>query len=103
MRETQAQLDQRESKIRDLTLQLETARENDAKATALTASLRQRLVHLEAQAGSIEGAASRSEVAVSSLQTQLKESQDRILELESRLRYETRKCDLSILEFYEIT
>ena len=90
MRETRSQVEIREEKIRDLKLEVETERESNAKHMTLAQSLRQQLIRFEAEAGSLEGAASRSELAVHTLQTQNNDLQNRILELESRLRYEHR-------------
>ncbi|KAI0225840.1 hypothetical protein LSAT2_023409 [Lamellibrachia satsuma] len=86
LREVQAQLDAREDKIRELKLQAETARESEAKHIALVHSLRQKLCEYDASHGSLEGAANRSEVAIQTLQRDNKESNERIVELESRLR-----------------
>jgi len=49
-------------------------------------SLRQKLAEYEAAFGDVEGAASRSELAIVTLQQQARESQQRIVELESQLR-----------------
>ena len=84
----QAQLDAREDKIRELKLQTETARESEAKHVALVHSLRQKLCEYDASHGSLEGAANRSEVAIQTLQRDNKESNKRIVELESRLRWD---------------
>ena len=82
----QAQLEAREDKIRELKLQAEMARESEGKQVALVHSLRQKLCEYEATHGSLEGAANRSGVAIQTLQRDNKESQERIVELESRLR-----------------
>ena len=80
-------MDAREDKIRELKLQTETARESEGKHIALVHSLRQKLCEYEASHGSLEGAASRSEVAIQTLQLNNKESHERIMELDSRLRW----------------
>ena len=84
--DTKAQLDIREEKIQQMKFEAETARENEAKQQAIANSLRMQVIEFETKFGSIESAASRGEVAVQTLQTQLKEANERILELESRLR-----------------
>lgn len=86
-RELKGQLEEREEKIRTLKLEIEIARENEAKQVAISSTLRQKVAEFESEYGSLEGAASRGELAIQSLQTQLKDSNERILELESRLRY----------------
>ena len=80
------QLDSREDKIRELKIHVETSRENEAKQIAMAQSLRQKVIEYEAQYGSLEGAANRSEHAINTLQRDNKEQQERILELESRIR-----------------
>ena len=67
-------------------MELETTRENEAKQCALVGTFRQRLAEYEATAGTLERAASRSELAVQSLSKQNAELQDRIIDLESRIR-----------------
>jgi len=49
-------------------------------------SLREKLAEYEAAFGDVEGAASRSEVTIVTLQQQAKESQQHIVELESQHR-----------------
>ena len=86
LREVRAQVDIREEKIRDLKMEVETERESKAKHMAIASSLHKQLVQFQAETGSLEGAANRSELAVHSLQSQNNELQNRILELETRLR-----------------
>ncbi len=83
------ELDRREGKIRDLKVELETTRENEAKQSALVGTFRQRLSEYEATAGTLEGAASRSELAVQALNKQNADLQDRIIDLEARIRFRT--------------
>jgi len=64
----------------------DTCREAEARNTAAMHALRQNLMMYEAQFGQLEGAANRSGFAVSALQKENHEAQQRILELESRLR-----------------
>ena len=67
-------------------MEMEITRENEAKQSAISSTLRQKVSEFESQYGTLEGAASRSEYAVQSLQSQLKDSNEKIMELESRLR-----------------
>ena len=53
----------------------------------LANTLKDQMFKFEAEAGTFEGAATRSELAVQSLQLQNSELQKRILELEARMRY----------------
>ena len=82
----QGQLDIREEKIRELRMHVETSREAEAKQAAMFESLRQKLAEYEAQYGSLEGAATRSELAINTLQRENNNAQERIMELESRLK-----------------
>ena len=82
----QVQLDTREEKIRELKLQLEISRENEAKHKALTATLREKLAGFEGEFGNLEDVASRSSVALQTLQRQNAEAKARIIELERRTR-----------------
>ncbi len=68
-------------------LQLETAKESEAKHIAMVQTLRSQLVEYQAQQGSIEGQANRSEVTIAALQRENKNYQERMLEMESRMRY----------------
>ena len=76
----------REDRIKELKLQLETVKESESRQMALCTSLRAKIAEYEAQAGSLEGAASRSEMAIHSLQNECSSYQERILELEHRLK-----------------
>ena len=73
--------------IRELRKEVEIVRENEAKHVAIAQSLRERLVQYEAQHGSFEGAKERSDIVIASLKREKDESNSKILELESRLRY----------------
>ena len=77
----------REDKVKELRLQLETTKASETKQAAMCTSLRAKLAEYEAQAGSLEGAASRSEMAIHSLQRECGNYQERIIELEHRLKY----------------
>lgn len=86
VRELQHHVDERESKIQQLKLEIETARENEAKQVAYVTQLRHQLAEYEALHGNLEGAKQRGEIALSALQLETKESSQRILELERRNR-----------------
>ena len=83
----QVQLDSREDKIRELKLHLEAARESEAKYKALHQTIREKMVSYETEYGSLENAATRSSVAIETLQRQTADSKARIIELERRNRY----------------
>lgn len=86
IRELQAQLEVREDKNRELKLQLDATREAEANQSVTVSSLRQRLLEYEERYGSLEGAATRSSIAVKSLQLNNQDAHDRIMELESRIK-----------------
>lgn len=79
------ELELRDIKIREMHLSCNSSQDTEARATGLVQTLRDRLAQLEAHAGSVEGAAGRSEFTISKLQKDAREQQDRILELEGRL------------------
>ena len=64
----------------------ETSKENESRLTALLESHRQQIVDLEGKAGSYEHVVGRSEYTVKALQQQSTDYQEKILELEARIR-----------------
>lgn len=86
IRENEAQLESKEVKIRELKSLYETSKENESKLTAMLESYRQQILELESKAGSYETVMGRSEFTVSELQRQIRDGNDKILELESRIR-----------------
>lgn len=86
LRDAKGQVDIREDKLRELRLALETSKETEGKHMALVQSLRDKLVEYEAQMNILEGAATRSELAIRTLSQDNQACQKRILELESALR-----------------
>jgi len=84
--EAQREIDSREQTIRDLQASVDVRMEVDARHESHIQSLRQKLAEYESAYGSIEGAANRSELTIVTLQQQNNEAQQRIVELESRLR-----------------
>lgn len=86
IRDLEVQLESKDEKIRELKLHVEAAREGEAKHAALVQSLRQKIVEYETTYGTLEGAANRSELAINTLQRENKNHQERILELESRVK-----------------
>ncbi|XP_060072809.1 coiled-coil domain-containing protein 170-like [Ylistrum balloti] len=79
-------LEAKEIKIKELKTLYDTSKENEHHLTTLLESHRQQIMELEGKAGSYETAVGRSEFTVSALQQQIREGQEKILELESRLR-----------------
>ncbi|XP_013406676.1 coiled-coil domain-containing protein 170 [Lingula anatina] len=85
-KDLQIQVESKDDKIKEIRKEVEKYKENDARLSSLVQSLRDRLHEAESQSGSLEAAAGRCEVTISSLQKENREAQDRIVELESRLR-----------------
>ncbi|ELU12895.1 hypothetical protein CAPTEDRAFT_173947 [Capitella teleta] len=79
--------------MRELKHHAEAAREGEAKQTAIVQSLRQKIVEYETTYGCIEGAANRSEHAISTLQRDSQVQQERIIDLESRIKDLLREKD----------
>ena len=86
LRDRERELDSKDSHIRELKLEIEGFRDTDNKQVAVIQSLRDQLQQYNLQAGSLDTIAARGELAVSTLQRDLKDSQERVLELENRLR-----------------
>lgn len=84
----QAQLEAREDKVRELKILSETARESEDRNALIIQQLRGQLMRYQSEFGNLEEVASRSGIAISSLQEDTREAHQRIFELESRLRWE---------------
>ena len=87
VRELQSQLNIKEEKFREVRTELDQVRESEAKATTLVQSLKQRLAQYESTSGSYDGLASKTELTVTTLQRENRESKEKIIELETRIRY----------------
>lgn len=86
VRELQAQLEVKEDKIRELKILNDTCRDSEDKNGLAVQQLRHQLLRYESAFGKLEDAASRSGIAIFSLQDDAREARQRIVELESRLR-----------------
>ena len=85
--ESQCEVQQRDRVIADLRLIRESERAvADQQSDNIVQSLKQKLAEYESAFGDVEGAASRSELTIVTLQQQATESRQRIIELESQLR-----------------
>jgi len=84
--EAQCAADERDRMISELRSTCESGKLAELQTDNMLQSLRQKLAEYEAAFGDVEGAASRSELAIVTLQQQARESQQRIVELESQLR-----------------
>ncbi|XP_033736128.1 coiled-coil domain-containing protein 170-like [Pecten maximus] len=84
--ELKTELEAKDIKIKELMTLYDTSKDNEHRLTSLLESHRQQIMELEGKAGSYETAVGRSEFTVSALQQQIRQGQEKILELESRLR-----------------
>lgn len=89
---TQCELDQRDRVVTELRSACESGKLSELEADKALQSLRQRLAEYEAAFGDVEGAASRSELTIVTLQQQARETQQRILELDSLQRLVLKAC-----------
>uniref|UniRef100_H2ZF69 Coiled-coil domain-containing protein 170 n=1 Tax=Ciona savignyi TaxID=51511 RepID=H2ZF69_CIOSA len=86
LNDLRSRLDLKDNHIRELRSKLEVAKENAARQDIMLQSLRDRVFSAENQNGELEQASTRGSTTIQSLQKQNREAQDRIVELESRLR-----------------
>ena len=86
LREVQAQLEVREDKLKELRTQLECAHETEVRMNVTIQSLRNKLVEFESHLATMEGRTSRSDLVVQTLQQENREANDRLIELETKLR-----------------
>ncbi|KAL8608648.1 hypothetical protein ACOMHN_002877 [Nucella lapillus] len=93
LKECEAEAEAKEVKVRELESLLETKRENEARFTELIQSLRERTSELEGQLGSYETVSNRGEYTISTLQKDLRASNDKVVELEVRIKDLTEERD----------
>ena len=86
IRELENELEIRDVKIKEMALMTETSHENEARLQGMVESLRAQVSDLEGRSSAFESVAGRSEFTVSALKKENKAAQERIVELESRLR-----------------
>jgi len=84
--EAQCEVDQRDRVVTELRSTCESGKLSELEADRTLQSLRQRLAEYEAAFGDVEGAASRSELTIVTLQQQARETRQRIVELDSLQR-----------------
>ncbi|XP_070180437.1 coiled-coil domain-containing protein 170-like isoform X2 [Littorina saxatilis] len=94
MKDYESQLEVKDIKIQELHNVLEMNRENENRLSDLVQSLRERVRDLEDQMGSVHTVSNRGEYTISALQQELRESNDKVVELEARLRkeHDDRNC-----------
>ncbi|KAK6183719.1 hypothetical protein SNE40_011145 [Patella caerulea] len=95
LRDTEHILEAKDIKIRELQSLLETNRENELRLTEIVNDLREQLHDLQNKTGSIESVAGRSEYTVAALQEENREKNDRIVQLEARLRKQLDERELA--------
>ena len=86
IKELENEIEMRDVKIKEMALLTETSRDNETRLQTLIESMRGQITDLEGRAGAFESVAGRSEFTVAALQKESKAAQERIVELEARLR-----------------
>ncbi|KAL5009306.1 hypothetical protein ScPMuIL_014887 [Solemya velum] len=86
VRQLQSELDEKDMKLREMKVLLDTSKENEARLSAMLDSQRMRMSSYESKTGSLETVATRSELTLQNLQRENRELQEKTMELESRLR-----------------
>nr|KAG5702124.1 hypothetical protein BaRGS_010390 [Batillaria attramentaria] len=94
MKDMEYQLEGKEVKIRELQSLLETTRENESRLSDAVQTLRDRVRELEDQLGSYQTVSDRGEYTISSMQSELREANDKIVQLEARLRRQLDERDM---------
>ena len=84
--ESHRDVEHRDGLIEELRSTCESSKVAELEADGVLQSLRQKLAEYEAAFGDVEGAASRSELTIITLQKQASESRQHIMELESQHR-----------------
>lgn len=85
--ELQVSLDTKEDRLREMKLQLDASRDTETRQAALIQTQRDKLLEYESARGTLEGTASLNELSFQALQQEHREAQQRIIDLEARLRY----------------
>lgn len=86
LKECEAELETKDVKVKELETLLESKRENESRLTELIQSLRERIGELEGQVGSYETVSTRGEYTISTLQKDLRDSNQRVVQVETHLR-----------------
>lgn len=68
-------------------IQLDSMRETESRQATLIHTQREKLLEYETHRGNLEGSANLHELSFQALQQEHREAQQRIIDLESRLRY----------------
>ena len=86
LKEYEAQFEAKEIKIKELKNLLDSTRENESRLSDVIQSLRDRVRELEDQLGSYHTVSNRGEFTITSLQRELRDANDKVVELEGHLR-----------------
>lgn len=79
-------MEAKDIKIKELQCALDTGTENESHLSDLVQKLRDRVRDLEDQLGSYTSVSNRGEYTISTLQQELRMANDKVVELETRLR-----------------
>lgn len=80
----------REEKIKELRAQAEYQRETEARLNTAIQTLRSKLGEYEAHSTGLEGTVNRTEIVLQTLQEDNRSAQEKIIDLEGRLRLAER-------------
>lgn len=86
VRDLQMSLESKEDRIREMKIQLDSMRETESRQATLIHTQREKLLEYETHRGNLEGSANLHELSFQALQQEHREAQQRIIDLESRLR-----------------
>ncbi|CAK8692866.1 unnamed protein product [Clavelina lepadiformis] len=86
LRELQSKLELKDNFIHELRSKLKLMKEDNARQTALIQTLREHVHQAEHQSGTLEHITSKGSVTIQTLQRENREAQEKILDLEARLR-----------------
>ncbi|XP_066279979.1 coiled-coil domain-containing protein 170-like isoform X2 [Branchiostoma lanceolatum] len=77
--------------IRDLESEVQSYKEDNARQVALVQTLRNRIREMDDETGTLSVVKGRGEITIQALQKEVREYQDRVAELEGRLRFKERR------------
>lgn len=95
VKDYEVQMEVKDIKIKELQNLVETVRENEARLSDIIQSLRDKVRDLEDQLGSYTSVSNRGEYTISALQQELRNANDKIVDLEARLRHNQDTWDSS--------
>ncbi|CAG5130218.1 unnamed protein product [Candidula unifasciata] len=99
IRELQNEMETKDIKIKELQHLVDSCRDSENRLSNMVSGLRDQLAEFESKAGSFETVASRGEYTISTLQRENRELNDKIIDLEQRLRKQLEEREQSESKF----